>query len=93
MRGRVGYFVHGGAIDKETVARFGCVWDTLGNCIECRSPANGSPGTMMVAYDLITAIVFPHHKNSAATWVRFLIAASKPRAEWTFLLKPRTLES
>jgi hypothetical protein len=66
MRGRVGYFMHGGAIDKETVARFGCGTDTLRNCIECRSPANGSPGTMVVAYDLITAIVFLHHGNSAA---------------------------
>lgn len=66
MRGRVANFMHGGAIDKETVARFGCGTDTLRNCIECRSPANGSPGTMVVAYDLITAIVLPYHRNSAA---------------------------
>jgi hypothetical protein len=35
------------------------------------------------------AIIFLHHKNSQ----RRQLAACKLRAEWTFSLKPRTLES
>ena len=58
--------MHGDAIDKETVARFGDGMDALHNLTECHSPADSSTGTMMVACDLITAIVFPHHKNSTA---------------------------
>jgi hypothetical protein len=56
--------MHGDAIDKETGARFGDGMETLRSRTECHSPANSSRGTMTVARDLITAIVFPHHKNS-----------------------------